>query len=537
MFETMGPYGGPDPADLPGPAADVPFDDTVRFDDDAAPPDEADVSAWVDEELDAAAVEAACAFEDQLAAAAFVELDADATLEQMASSRSAERRVQAEQLATAAHWADLNAVLQAPCRVPGGERLVRVGGEGTPEIAEFCVAELGVVMQTTDTTAAALVADALDLRHRLPHLWTRVQAGQVEVWRARQVASRTRKLTQAAVARVDAQIGNTVGRVTGRRLAHLVSKAILEADPPKARSDAEAAAAEAGVHYRPDDVEHGYGSMFIRAAAGDLDDFNKALDVISWAMKVLGDPRPADQRRATAVGIIADPDAAKALVEQAHATRKAEADAAAARRAANSAAAQDETQEADGPAEADVAGERVDRRPLTLTRAVLYYHLSRESIEAILNGVPDAGAAVGRVEYIGPIIADQIKQWLGHSQVTVKPVIDLDTVKPVDCYEAPRRITEAVRLRHPADYFPYATCVSDRQDGDHVQHYLPMNRGGPPGQTGPDTLALATRRHHRIKTHGGWTVRALHPGAWLWRTPHGWYYLVDHQGTTALGRL
>ena len=42
-----------------------------------------------------------------------------------------------------------------------------------------------------------------------------------------------------------------------------------------------------------------------------------------------------------------------------------------------------------------------------------------------------------------------------------------------------------------------------------------------------------TRRHHRIKTRGhGWTVRQVFDGVYVWRTPHGRHYLVDHTGTT-----
>jgi hypothetical protein len=39
------------------------------------------------------------------------------------------------------------------------------------------------------------------------------------------------------------------------------------------------------------------------------------------------------------------------------------------------------------------------------------------------------------------------------------------------------------------------------------------------------------RRHHRLKTHGGWTYTTLEPGTYLWRSPHGYQYLRDHTGT------
>jgi hypothetical protein len=40
-----------------------------------------------------------------------------------------------------------------------------------------------------------------------------------------------------------------------------------------------------------------------------------------------------------------------------------------------------------------------------------------------------------------------------------------------------------------------------------------------------------TTTHHRIKTHGRWQVQQPFPGIYVWRDPHGAYYLVDHTGT------
>ena len=142
-----------------------------------------------------------------------------------------------------------------------------------------------------------------------------------------------------------------------------------------------------------------------------------------------------------------------------------------------------------------------------------------------------------RVEDIGPVIADQVRQWLQHSQVTVKPVIDLAGIPPVDRYEVSPAISEAIGLINPVDSTPYGTCTSRHQDNDHTISYLPMNRGGPPGQTHPALMAKMTRRSHRLKTFAGWTITQLRPGARLFRSPHHYYFLVDQHGTTPLGKL
>jgi hypothetical protein len=107
----------------------------------------------------------------------------------------------------------------------------------------------------------------------------------------------------------------------------------------------------------------------------------------------------------------------------------------------------------------------------------------------------------------------------------------------------PGWLEEAMNLRTVADCFPYATNThthgSGRGDNDHTDQYRWPARGGPPppSQTRLANLGRLTRFHHRIKTHGQWKVVQLISGVWLWHSPHGFTYLVDHHGTTDLGRL
>ncbi|HEU4512367.1 MAG TPA: hypothetical protein VFR87_04630, partial [Nocardioidaceae bacterium] len=38
------------------------------------------------------------------------------------------------------------------------------------------------------------------------------------------------------------------------------------------------------------------------------------------------------------------------------------------------------------------------------------------------------------------------------------------------------------------------------------------------------------------KTHGRWSLREPTPGVYLWRSPHGYRFRVDHHGTHYLGK-
>ena len=52
-----------------------------------------------------------------------------------------------------------------------------------------------------------------------------------------------------------------------------------------------------------------------------------------------------------------------------------------------------------------------------------------------------------------------------------------------------------------------------------------------PGQSRMGNYGPMGRFHHRVKTHGGWQVRQPFDGIYVWRDPHGHFYLVDHTGT------
>ena len=130
----------------------------------------------------------------------------------------------------------------------------------------------------------------------------------------------------------------------------------------------------------------------------------------------------------------------------------------------------------------------------------LYVHLT----QAALLGIDPA--AVCRVEGLGPITARTVRDWLGRTDVSVvvRPVAIPGDAVPVDGYEIPFRIREALRLRNPASAFPYSACTSRGMQADHSIPYLPMSRGGPPGQTAPDKLDPLAGGEHNLKTHSGW---------------------------------
>ena len=165
-------------------------------------------------------------------------------------------------------------------------------------------------------------------------------------------------------------------------------------------------------------------------------------------------------------------------------------------------------------------------------QATLYVRISAESLVAG-SGVAVCGGT-GGAGTVGVVTVQQVRDLLGHCRVTVRPVLDLREQLPVDAYEVPASMREAVRLSRPSSVFPFSHTTAE-PDLDHTVAYVAPARGGPPGQTRVANLGPMTRFAHRVKTHGrGWRHHQPVPGVYLWRTPHGYWCRVDQHGTHPL---
>jgi hypothetical protein len=164
---------------------------------------------------------------------------------------------------------------------------------------------------------------------------------------------------------------------------------------------------------------------------------------------------------------------------------------------------------------------------------LLYLHLAAEAVQG------RRGCAVARVDDAvagGPIGVHQLRAGLANDRITVRPVIDPTDLEPVHGYEIPVEMREAVRLLNPCETFPYGTLSTRQADLDHPIPYVPVDEGGPPGQTALTNLGPLGRSHHLAKTFDGFAVHQLAIGLYLWRSPTGHWYQVDHRGTRYLGR-
>src|ERR1700712_4003584 len=57
----------------------------------------------------------------------------------------------------------------------GGDTGLPLAGPGAPLVAEFCIAEFALAIGRSTDSGRMLIADAVELKYRLPMVWIRVQ--------------------------------------------------------------------------------------------------------------------------------------------------------------------------------------------------------------------------------------------------------------------------------------------------------------------------------------------------------------------------
>ncbi len=362
---------------------------------------------------------------------------------------------------------------------------VPIAGAGAPLVSEFALMELVAVLGRTPDGGKAYVGRVIECAWRLPNVYEAVVAGRLAPWRAERIADLTRGLSAEAAGFVDRQLWNASG-IGWAQLERLVAEAVLRYDPDKAEADRQKAA-----DHRHFDIsavdEHGLVHLDGLLDAADGHDLDQAVARRAEVLGRLGDDSPLDVRRSKAAAELARQDLALDLLVPDPDT---------------------------GEVVATVPGRKV----------VLNVHVTDTS----LTGDHPLVNPVGRWdEGRCPVTTAQIREWLRSKSTTiiVRPVIDLADHVPVTAYEIPDRHKTRVALRDHTCRFPHCTRPATRCDIDHHQ---PHDQGGP---TCPCNLVPLCRRHHRAKTHSTWRYDTITPGSYVWTSPSGFRFRVDHRGT------
>lgn len=413
---------------------------------------------------------------------------ASAVLSDAHEIRRLERELGATKLIRAAEWCDVHPADE------DDEGAWPEWSPSLPRIAWDAPAEFAAAFGQKTDVGCDLLHRTLELRHRLPRVWRLVLAGELDGWRALRIAEATIAHPDDVAEAVDivaSPIAHKVGEVT---LQRLITEARIRLHPEEVERESRERLDERYVKVYDEMSHGGVMRVEIRADLKDVYDFNQTVAAIAAALANDPDvPESLDIRRSMAIGIIADPVQAAALLNRM-------------------------PEQSASPA-ASPTGVAKPRKSLQL-----HVHVS----EMAVNGA----APVASMEYADRVVlADLVREWCGRTDthVTVQPVIDLADHMSTDSYHAPDRLKTQTELKHPTCQFPWCTRPAWRCDKDHS---VPFDDGG---TTCSCNLVPLCRRHHRLKTLTLWNYHVVEPGVFVWRAPHGRQYLRDPSGTTDLG--
>lgn len=377
-------------------------------------------------------------------------------------------------------WAAAHEVAADGSAATWGDTPVPIAGEGAPHISEFCIAEFAAALRISTDSGRILLAEAVELAHRLPRVIGQVRAGRLRVWKARQIAAATLALSPEAAVYVDHAVSFSAHKIGTAALQRLVDEAIARCMPETAAERAQQAADQRCVRIDHQQVSfHGTSRIQGELDLADALDLDRALQAGAARLAELGSTASLDVRRSLALGALARGD---------------------------------QTLVFDAPQR----------------EVVLHVHLQAGADPSHAT-TDDLGGTAFVESHRRLLTVEQIREWTRTAgKVTVRPVLDLHRGLSTEGYAIPERIREHVIARDRTCIFPDCERRARSADLDHIQ---PYDAGG---DTSTDNLAPLCRRHHRLKTCGGWTYLMHGPGTYLWRSPHGLLYLRDRTGTTAL---
>ncbi|WP_300389321.1 hypothetical protein, partial [uncultured Nocardioides sp.] len=348
--------------------------------------------------------------------------------------------------------------------MPGADTMLELAGPGAPEVSEFAVIELAAALGRSTDSGRMLLSDAVEARYRLPKIWQRLLDGQVQVWRVRRVTDLTRGLTAEAAAFVDAHLAHVVHTASFTTVKRLVAEAAARFDPEA--TEMEEVDTAATLHVTLDlNTAWSIGTASGVHLTGlldraDAEELEAAIRTVAEQLLAAGSTDSLDVRRAKALGYLSRGDLTLDLTSPVEEARQ--------RRLETT---------------------KPTHQPRQPRQVVLHVHLSEAALKSTLEVDPDTGKLglhLARVDnHHQTLTADAVREWLAvpGTHITVKPVIDLHDQIAVDSYEIPDRISTRVKLKRPTCVFPHCTRTSTRTDLDHIDEYVPPDRGGPPGQT------------------------------------------------------
>ena len=421
---------------------------------------------------------------------------------------------------------------------PGSDRLVQLGGEGTPRVRELTLCELGIAREVHVLAARAVAADVLDLRHRLPRVWAVFLTGRADAWLVRKIATLSRDLSLPPRWRWSTPRPRRAiaGQAPGPGAVHRGGQD-HRGRPRRPRGQGggrQAPPVRVAVPHRRDRAAARHRPV----TAGDA----AYVDAACWPGSPTSSPppgargRPAGPAPLDRVRVAGPARRAPRPAPRAHpAPRPRPTTPTPTRRAGRAAEPEPSRARARSGHESETGGARrwrwLPRRPPRRAPgdqprpappvAVLYVHLH----EAALTGTPGRGPGRGHRPARPDPAGRAARPHPGGGQAGDRP----GRPGQRELLRAPRPGSRngstsgspATSSRTPPASPAASTTTTRSPTGPRAHPGRPYRHNGQPlGRTG-----------HRAKTHLGYRVIPLPCGSTLWCSPHGLHRVVDEHGT------
>ncbi len=409
------------------------------------------------------------------------------------------------------------------------ERKIVVGGVGTPCVSEFLALELAGLLRCTPIAAAGRLADAINLKHRHPRMFAAMVEMEIEAARACKAAAICADLPPEKADEVASRWVSRQGALGWTAAMNLLKKMVLEADPARAAERERQAREDRGVHVWG--LYQGVMNLTGRLDVLDARYLDAAVERVAEILAVEEPEAATSVLRAKALGVLANPAYALALLQRAAQPALLDGESPAGQGFGVAACVPDPSAED----RAEVAGQRHDPHCLGALCGTITTPLSklRPRLELAVHLHADAVghlSGTARVEKAGHITTSLLADLLPGLDVSVQPVIDLAEVPAEDRYVASVGLRRALLLTMNHEMFPYSARHARGLDLDHTDPFVPGCRG----QTRVGNLGPFSRRVHRAKTGRYWRVQQPRAGQFYWFSPLGYRYEVTASGTRML---
>lgn len=195
------------------------------------------------------------------------------------------------------------------------ERTIHLGGEGTPTVSEHLAREVAGLLGCTPQAAGSRVADAINLKYRHPRLFEAVQLFQIDASRALRAANRCHELSAIVTDQVTTRWLRRQAGLGWTAAFNLLDKLIIEADAELAAKRERKAREDRGVWLWG--LFEGVLNLTGKVDVLDGRFLDARLTELAELLKGQFPGLDLQQRRAKALGLLANPALALALMEQA----------------------------------------------------------------------------------------------------------------------------------------------------------------------------------------------------------------------------